>query len=245
MSTQIISRTNVSNIPFDMEAYKSLEDVVLHGDLSRLSSKDKVMYYHKVCESIGLNPFTKPFEYIRLNGKEVLYAKKDAAEQLRKNNNISIEIKSRETVGDVYIVVASARDQEGRTDESLGAINLTGLKGDALANAFMKAETKAKRRVTLSISGLGFLDESEIETIKDAVKVEPLISEEDLVMIKDKMKEADSEEINICQHFKIESIESMTFYDFSIAMRMLQRKIDKKRAVDDLEINQLFTQEKE
>jgi hypothetical protein len=109
----------------------------------------------------------------------------------------------------------------------------------------MKAETKAKRRVTLSISGLGFLDESEIETIKDAVKVEPLISEEDLVMIKDKMKEADSEEINICQHFKIESIESMTFSDFSIAMRMLQRKIDKKRAVDDLEINQLFTQEKE
>jgi hypothetical protein len=169
------------------------------------------MYYHKVCESIGLNPFTKPFEYIRLNGKEVLYAKKDAAEQLRKNNNISIEIKSRETVGDVYIVVASARDQEGRTDESLGAINLTGLKGDALANAFMKAETKAKRRVTLSISGLGFLDESEIETIKDAVKVEPLISEEDLVMIKDKMKEADSEEINICQHFKIESIESINF----------------------------------
>jgi hypothetical protein len=64
-------------------------------------------------------------------------------------------------------------------------------------------------------------------------------------MIKDKMKEADSEEINICQHFKIESIESMTFSDFSIAMRMLQRKIDKKRAVDDLEINQLFTQEKE
>jgi hypothetical protein len=37
----------------------------------------------------------------------------------------------------------------------------------------------------------------------------------------------------------------MTFSDFSIAMRMLQRKIDKKRAVDDLEINQLFTQEKE
>ena len=35
----------------------------------------------------------------------------------------------------------------------------------ALANAIMKTETKAKRRATLSICGLGFLDESEIETI--------------------------------------------------------------------------------
>jgi hypothetical protein len=39
------------------------------------------------------------------------------------------------------------------------------LKGDALANALMKAETKAKRRVTLSIAGLGWLDETELETI--------------------------------------------------------------------------------
>ena len=32
-------------------------------------------------------------------------------------------------------------------------------------NAKLKAITKAKRRVTLSICGLGFLDETEIETI--------------------------------------------------------------------------------
>jgi len=39
------------------------------------------------------------------------------------------------------------------------------LKGDALANALMKCETKAKRRVTLSLAGLGWLDETELETI--------------------------------------------------------------------------------
>lgn len=37
-----------------------------------------------------------------------------------------------------------------------------------MANALMKAETKAKRRVTLSICGLGLLDESEIDTMKGA-----------------------------------------------------------------------------
>jgi hypothetical protein len=41
------------------------------------------------------------------------------------------------------------------------------LKGDALANALMKAETKAKRRVTLSLAGLGWLDETEIASIPD------------------------------------------------------------------------------
>ena len=56
----------------------------------------------------------------------------------------------------------------GRTDESVGAVSLEGLKGDHRANALMKCETKAKRRVTLSICGLTFLDESEIESIPGA-----------------------------------------------------------------------------
>jgi hypothetical protein len=42
-------------------------------------------------------------------------------------------------------------------------VSIKGLSGEALANATMKAETKAKRRLTLSLVGLGFLDESEIE----------------------------------------------------------------------------------
>ncbi|MDQ3831524.1 MAG: hypothetical protein M3361_19940 [Candidatus Tectomicrobia bacterium] len=52
-----------------------------------------------------------------------------------------------------------------REDESTGAVSVGNLRGDALANALMKCETKAKRRVTLSIAGLGWLDETEIETI--------------------------------------------------------------------------------
>jgi hypothetical protein len=53
----------------------------------------------------------------------------------------------------------------GRQDESIGAVNIAGLKGENRANAMMKAETKAKRRVTLSICGLGLLDETEVETV--------------------------------------------------------------------------------
>jgi len=76
-----------------------------------------------------------------------------------------IYITNRERLGDIYIVTARAKDRTGREDESTGAVPLGNLKGDALCNALMKGETKAKRRVTLSIAGLGWLDETELETI--------------------------------------------------------------------------------
>ena len=147
-------------------ALKALEKIVIDGDLNKLSTKEKILYYDKVCSSLGLNPYTRPFDYIMLDGKLVLYAKRDATEQLRKKRGISIKIVSREQIGDIYVVQAHAQDNTGRYDESIGAVNINGLKENSLANAFMKAETKAKRRVTLSISGLGWIDETEIETIK-------------------------------------------------------------------------------
>jgi hypothetical protein len=149
---------------------KVIESVLLGGDLSRLTPEQRIAYYNRVCESLGLNPLTQPFAYLRLNGKEILYAKKDATEQLRMRHGISIDPKSftREVIEGVYVVTAPASTPEGRTDVSTGAVAIEGLKGENRANAMMKAETKAKRRVTLSICGLGMLDETEIESIPQA-----------------------------------------------------------------------------
>jgi hypothetical protein len=66
------------------------------------------------------------------------------------------------------MVSVMATDPTGRTDAELGIVPIEGLKGDAKANAILKAITKAKRRVTLSMCGLGMLDESEVETIRGA-----------------------------------------------------------------------------
>jgi hypothetical protein len=135
------------------------------GDLSDLTTKQRAQYYQHVCQSLGLNPLTKPFEFLTLNGKLRLYALRDCADQLRRLHGISISTTNRERMGDIYIVTARAKDRTGREDESTGAVPLGNLKGDALANALMKAETKSKRRVTLSIAGLGWLDETELEMI--------------------------------------------------------------------------------
>lgn len=146
----------------------ALETVVVHNDLSKLSAAQRLDYYAALCRSLGLNPLTRPFQYITLNNKLTLYATRDATEQLRKINGVSLEIVGRHVINDVYVVTARAVDSTGRTDESTGAVPIGNIQGEALANAYMKAETKAKRRVTLSICGLGALDEAETPTVPGA-----------------------------------------------------------------------------
>jgi len=150
-----------------------LEQVLIGGDLAQLTEAQRLSYYKAVCQSLGLNPLSKPFEYLWLNGKLRLYALRDCADQLRRLHGISIYIVNRERLGDIYIVTARAKDKTGREDESTGAVALGTLKGDALANALMKCETKAKRRVTLSLAGLGWLDETELATIPGVQVGEP------------------------------------------------------------------------
>jgi len=155
----------------DEQQFAIIEEVVVSGDLAKLNPAQRVQYYNRVCESLGLNPFTKPFDYITLNGKLTLYARKDATEQLRRAQRISITGLDAKLVDDLYIVNATAMAPDGRIDQATGAVNVGGLKGEAKANAIMKAETKAKRRVTLSICGLGWTDESEVDSIPGAQKV--------------------------------------------------------------------------
>ncbi len=160
--SEIIKANNTATI---------LEQVILGGDLEKLTPGERVLYHNRVCESLGLNPLTQPFAYIKLNGKLVLYAKKDCTDQLRKINAVSIEPPKVDYIEGMVIVTVTARDKTGRTDSDMGVVAIEGLKGDSRANAIMKSITKAKRRVTLSICGLGMLDETEIETIPDAQPV--------------------------------------------------------------------------
>lgn len=145
-----------------------MEQVIIKGDLSKLTPQERTSYYMKVCESIGLNPLTKPFEYILLNNKLQLYALKACTEQLRGIHGVSVTDLTESMHEGVFIVTAKVVNKEGRTDAAKGAVPIAGLKGESLANAMMKAETKAKRRATLSLCGLGWLDESEVESIAGA-----------------------------------------------------------------------------
>lgn len=157
-----------------------METVMAKGDLSQLTPAERNSYYLAVCNSVGLNPLTRPLEYITLSGRMVLYARRDATDQLRTLHDVSIEEMSESEIEGVYVVTVKAKNGKGRTDMAKGAVNINGIKGEQLANAMMKAETKAKRRVTLSLCGLGLLDETEA--------LDVAASEKDKTMSKAKAK---------------------------------------------------------
>lgn len=152
----------------------AIEKVLMAGDLSGLDVNQRLTYINGLCHTLGLNPLTKPFEYIKFQGKTILYATRNCTDQLRMIHGVSIDSVVANQVGDLYVVTVSA-SIGNRKDSATGALVTKGLGGEALANACMKCETKAKRRVTLSICGLGLLDESEVESAQAAVVSEKVI----------------------------------------------------------------------
>ena len=159
------------------------------GDLATLTPIERVDYYKRVCDSLGINHLTRPFEYILFKeydsnapAKLSLYARKDCTEQLRRLHRVSIIPPMRKSITDDYCMVeADLRAADGKQDTATGVVPLfkvkdgrrLALEGVQYANAIMKAETKAKRRGTLSICGLGMLDESELDGVEVVGGVTP------------------------------------------------------------------------
>lgn len=149
-----------------------MQSVIIAGDLSGLNATQKVSYYNNFCERVGLDPTTQPFSLLTLKGKQILYCGRPGIQQLNKKHEVSHDIKSRESVGGCFVVTATAKTPDGRHTECIGAVYVEGLKGEDLCNAYMKAETKAKRRATLDLLGLGILDSSEVESMPGAKTVD-------------------------------------------------------------------------
>jgi hypothetical protein len=147
---------------------KIQDSIVLRGDLSGLNETQKRDYYLYRCRQVGLDPAAKPFDLLTLNGKQILYANAGATQQLCSIHKLSTQITHRERVDGIYIVSVRCTGADGRVSENQGAVDVSSLQGERLANAILKATTKAIRRSVLAHVGLGMLDETEVETIPEA-----------------------------------------------------------------------------
>lgn len=182
MTTQVVPKGDRTLQPATPPQLGAIEAALSTGDLSKLTSEQRTAHYVQTCERLGLNPYTSPFGYIFLKGQDgekklTLYAKRDCADQLRKLHRISVTVTREEVQEGVLYVYVKAEMPDGREDTDVGAVPVAATKvvgGKVetvplppleLANARMKCYTKAKRRVTLSICGLGILDESELDGI--------------------------------------------------------------------------------
>ena len=62
LQTQVVDQAIINNL-------------VLEGDISKMKPEQKVSYITKLCDSLGLNPLTQPFQIIAFQGKQKLYGK--------------------------------------------------------------------------------------------------------------------------------------------------------------------------
>lgn len=165
------------------ESLDAILELVTKGDLSELAPEQLLQYYLAVCKSLRLNPLTRPFEFLQLRDRQnnkqklVMYATRTCADQLRRNYNISTEVVSAGVEGDIYVVRVRGRAPDGRVDENIGAVPMVvgysengiyktrPLTPSERANAIMTAHTKAQRRLTLSMCGLGMLSEEEAQSL--------------------------------------------------------------------------------
>lgn len=161
------------------------ERLVTAGDLVSLTAVERVQYYMAMCDRCGLDPLSRPFDYIKTfektwdgsreitNEKLALYPNQIAAAQLRRIHRVSIKVVDRRSEEGLYMVTCQASTPDGRTIESMGVVPMVTKDGKPLApsgraNAIKKAETQAYRRATIAICGLDFsgVDEDGGEVMK-------------------------------------------------------------------------------
>jgi hypothetical protein len=173
---------NISGVPEDSNKLvldpKIQDSIVLRGDLSGLNEGQKRDYYLYRCRQVGLDPAAKPFDLLTLNGKQILYANAGATQQLCAIHKLSTQITHRERIDGIYVVSVRCTGADGRVSENQGAVDVSSLSGERLANALLKATTKAIRRAVLSHAGLGMLDETEVETIPEARRDAIVVTED-------------------------------------------------------------------
>lgn len=143
-----------------MEAQKS--------DPRAMTADERAGYVATLCKALHLNPLTRPAQFINLSGREVLYLTRTATDQLAAMHNLNRKTIDGPRVVDVCgtkvgLCTVEVSLPSGRSETATAT-----LPAADFVNLYMKLETKAKRRGTLSILGLGVLGEDEIETIPDA-----------------------------------------------------------------------------
>ena len=157
-------------IPDPTDARSALDHYLGTGDLGRLAAAQRAALYLEVCRSLGINPRTRPLDWIEFydpetKGKKlVLYPNKTCTDQLAYLHKIRVRMVEEKTVGTLFKVVLEGTMPDGRQETNVAYLDLTDsqgqpLRGQKYGNALMKCYTKAKRRLILGMVGMSVPDD--------------------------------------------------------------------------------------
>lgn len=177
----------VDDLPDDSAA-----ELLTGGNLAVLSPKVRTAYYLWRCKMMGLDPLSKPFDVIETtdrSGKKrtVLYANRGAGDQLRlppgPRRGIGMidfgpgePIRVERTADMLTIWVRGRELETGREEINCASTFIGGVgQADGLARAIDKTMTKAIRRLTMSMTASGMIDETEKDLVPGARSSEALM----------------------------------------------------------------------
>lgn len=169
MTTELSKVDSAALVPSDEETIKEAANLMVTGDLSKMTMVQKAQFLYKLAKAEGIPPFPPPYAIGKDNmGKEKIISTKNRAESLRKRDGISTKTlyKGPLRMGsefnmEYYEVEVEGSTRDGRTATGTGVNYIKGAMGQELANKIMGCETKAQNRVTNSLSGSGLMDETE------------------------------------------------------------------------------------
>jgi hypothetical protein len=150
---------------------KLISLICVGGDLTHLDGPSKRALLAKLTNYLHLNPYSHNFFIFKdSNGRHRIYATKECCSQLRHNMGIntwlSDPIYGPNNTAPVFVTVkANGTNRFGRSADEIGSVTLIGFDKSHWSDRIMFATTKAKRRLTLDLSGLGVLSDVEVDDI--------------------------------------------------------------------------------
>lgn len=158
------------------------------GDVINFTDVEKIQVMHMLCKRLELDPITRPLDLIKLPPtnktpeREIWYLTASGCEMIAAKWKMSFKIKEKgvdRDSGIAYFIIEGTIPETNRTDEATAyvqclTINPKGEKelffGTNMANALMKCETKARRRLIKRLTGLDYIDEDDLPDKKELDK---------------------------------------------------------------------------
>jgi hypothetical protein len=151
------------------------------GNVNLTRADEQQACAEALVQQLGLRMSSMPIKFLKTrNGEIQPYLTASGAADIMISTGASVTDVQMTTVHGCAICRSTILTRDNRTGVATGAVALDGLRGEALANAFMKAETKSVRRNVLRTcrpDAVWLIQDEDIEGIEGAKRLPEVIDQ--------------------------------------------------------------------